>query len=733
MIDPASGNSPQLLVGLFFEDEMSRMMTIRIRRWMSIGLVAASAALAFAPPAVAGPRAAASQVAPEVDPLFAHPYVDIDEWRDAPVRHRYVHGGFTGTDTRFSFYLPPKAQYQGRFFQHFTPAPDSETLAQHVAPGEENKIGFAIASGGYFVETNGGGRGNTSGPGLGADPTISAWRANAAAARYSRVIAMQMYGGRRPFGYAYGGSGGAYRTVGAFENTHGVWDGAVPYVLGSSNATPSNFTVRMQAMRVLRDQFPRILDAVEPGGSGDPYAGLDAPQAAALREATDMGFPVQSWFGYRTMGIHAFSALYGGMLAADPSYFTDFWTKPGYLGFDHPDAFAGDRMQHEAKVAAAITAAEAARLKLSTGVVNGTVNGGVDNSFAVLQGEAAQRVVAYRLDSAPPKIDFLGGDLIVLNGAAKGARLTVLHITGDIVILGIVDPLAAAKLAPGDQVRLDNSNFLAAQTYHRHQVPGPEFIGWNQFRGPDGRPLYPQRPMLLGPLFTKGAAGALPTGRWEGKMILVESLWDREAFAWQADWYRGLVKKNLGAAADQNFRVWFTDHALHGDSTQQEDPTRTVSYLGVLHQALRDVAAWVEKGTPPPQSTAYRIQGARVVVPDSAEARRGVQPVVSLRVEGRERADAHVGQTLRFTGVITAPPGAGSVVAAQWDFEGKGDFSEVSPVPHRVGRLKVTFTHRFDRPGVWFPALRGISQRDDDRKTAYARLQNLGRVRVVVK
>jgi hypothetical protein len=27
------------------------------------------------------------------DTAFKDPYVDIDEWRDKPVRHRYVHGG----------------------------------------------------------------------------------------------------------------------------------------------------------------------------------------------------------------------------------------------------------------------------------------------------------------------------------------------------------------------------------------------------------------------------------------------------------------------------------------------------------------------------------------------------------------------------------------------------------------------------------------------------------------
>src|SRR5689334_16874208 len=81
---------------------------------------------------------------PDHDPYFAQPYVDVDEWRDNPVRHHYVHGGFKNTETRFSFYFPPKEKYQGRFFQHITPVPDDENLAQQLPPGEYNKIGFAI-------------------------------------------------------------------------------------------------------------------------------------------------------------------------------------------------------------------------------------------------------------------------------------------------------------------------------------------------------------------------------------------------------------------------------------------------------------------------------------------------------------------------------------------------------------------------------------------------------------
>jgi hypothetical protein len=40
------------------------------------------------------------------DSFFGTPYVDIDEQRDTPVPHRFVHGGFADTATRFSFSFP---------------------------------------------------------------------------------------------------------------------------------------------------------------------------------------------------------------------------------------------------------------------------------------------------------------------------------------------------------------------------------------------------------------------------------------------------------------------------------------------------------------------------------------------------------------------------------------------------------------------------------------------------
>lgn len=664
------------------------------------------------------------------DPMFAEPYIDIDEWRDTPVRHHYIHGGFKGVGARFSFYFPPKEQFKGRFFQHITPVPDSENLAQH-ATGADDKIGFSIASGGYFVETNGGGADATGGPGFVADPTIAAWRANAAAARFSRVVAARLYGPGRIYGYAYGGSGGGFRTIGSIENTTGVWDGVVPYVIGSPLAIPNTFTVRMHAMRILQDKFPQIVDALEPGGGGDMYVGLDDEERDALREVTRMGFPPGAWFGYKTMGVHGFNAIYPGMVAADPTYFTDFWTKPGYLGANPPASLVSARIQHKTTVKRIITVADTARLGLNTGSVSGFNS---DAAWRRLHADPAKLPVGFELTDAPPNKQFLGGDLIILSGAAAGGHLQLHEIVNDVVLILPSDPTAVAALRPGDEVQVDNSNFLAAQTYHRHQVPGPEYQAWDQFRGPDGKPIYPQRPVLLGPIFTKGAVGALPTGKFQGKMIVVDSLWDREAFPWQADWYRTQVQKSLGNRFNDNFRIWYTEHALHNDLEIQEDPTHTVQYLGLLNQALRDLSVWVERDIPPPASTNYKVVDGQVIVPPTAAERGGIQPVVKVKANGGMRADVAVGQPVTFTARVVDPPKTGRIVSAEWDFEGAGDFPVKAQIakPYSPGiALRATYT--FTKPGTYFPTLRATSQRGGDAKTPFARIQNLDRVRVVVK
>ena len=698
-------------------------------------------ALSIAAPALlaAQGRAPATPAQVQADALFQQPFVDIDEWRDAPVRHRYIHGGFNGTDLKFSFYMPEKTAYYGRFFQYVTPVPDNENLAQ--VAGDE-RIGFSIASGGYFVETNGGGAGATAGPAFRVDPTVGAFRANAAAAMFSRKLAAEMYGPHRTYGYLYGGSGGAYRTLGSMENTDGVWDGAVPFVIGSPMAAPNSHTVRMHAMRVLEDKFPQIVDAMDAGGSGNPYAGLNTEQAAALREVTGMGFSPRSWFGYKTMGVHAFPALYGGVLMADPTYVTDFWTKPGYLGFDHPESFTNDRVQFETTLVAPISEETGVARGLPDVAMPGTARGSADLAWRAAIGAGGgnggggggARPVAFELAGTPPEVGFLGGDLVVLSGEAKGAQLALRAIKGNMVTLGVVDWKVIAKLRPGDAVRVDNSNFLAVQTYHRHQVPGPDYPVYNQFRKADGTPLYPQRPMLLGPMFAAGAAGAVPSGTFQGKVVIVSSLLDREATPWQADWYRRRFDQLLGADAPNRYRIWYMDNALHGYNEDRVDPDKSISYLGALHQALRDLSAWVERGVPPPANTSYRVVDGQIVTPANAAARKGVQPVIALAANGSARAEVQPGQQVGLTATITVPPGTGKVVWARWDLDGSGQFATSATLPATPqARVRVRSSVNFNLPGTYFVTLKVESERTGDASSPYARVQNLARVRIVVR
>jgi len=660
------------------------------------------------------------------DTLFKIPFIDIDEWRDKPIRHRYVHGGFEGTTARFSFYFPQKDQYQGRFFQYITPVPDNENISQG-AKGEEDKISFSIISGGYFVETNGGGNGV-----YGKNVNVGAFRANAAAASFSKIVAQQIYGAHRTYGYCFGGSGGAYRTIGGFENSD-VWDGAVPYVVGSPVAIPNVFSIRMHAMRILKDKFPLIIDALDAGGSGDPYAGLNSEEKEALMEVTKMGFPPQSWFGYKSMGIHGFAALYQGMVMADRNYFTDFWEKPGYLGSNPPPSLISARIRQQAKIKHAISVKEAISLGLSVWAQTDQKRGTADAAWQRLLEKDDNLPVAFQLDQQLPKTDFLGGDLFIKSGNGSGKNLFISQIKGDIVILAGGDPTLIRSINEGADVLLDNSNFLAAQTYHRHQVPGKDYSVWNQFLDKDGKPIYPQRPMQLGPLFTRSASGILPSGNFKGKMILLESLYDREAYPWQGDWYVSRAKEFLGDSLDQKFRIWYTDKALHGDNSEQEYPTRTVSYLGVLQQALRDLSQWVEKGVAPPASTSYTIEDGQVIVPTDASVRKGIQASVQLSVAGKKKMQVKKGQTFLLTANTQLPPNAGKIVSVEWDLDGTGKFAikEKNVSSSKKGIFQLS--HAFKTSGVYFPTVRIATQQKGDTTTPFARIFNLDRVRVIVQ
>ena len=294
-------------------------------------------------------------------------------------------------------------------------------------------------------------------------------------ATYSRVLAAEMYGEHRPYGYVFGGSGGAYKTMACIENTPGVWDGAVPFIHGTPMSLPNLFTVQAHAMRVLRDKFPSIVDAIEPGGSGDMYAGLEPEEREALAEVDAHGLPAARVVRRRTDRARVHRGVLGlvdNMVQLGPRVLRRLLVGPGLSRREPARLARAARIQHKTSVTAGRHGVRGA--------------GARPSDVHVGDVRRQQRRRAGRVPAREPA-----------GGRAAGARRSrsraadasghVVHIpgvVGDYVTTGIgeahLDALKAIKA--GDDVLVDNAIYLATQTYHRHQVPDPEFAVWDQFR-----------------------------------------------------------------------------------------------------------------------------------------------------------------------------------------------------------------------------------------------------------
>jgi hypothetical protein len=559
------------------------------------------------------------------DPTYGSPVIDSETDETSPLPHHRIRGHFAGTNIEFNIYLhaqKDKAKWEGRFFQYTYPV--TFTPEQDTSRADDRAIGFALTSGGYAVQA-----GNKS--------IALGYRHAAAAAKFAESVAAEYYGSTRTIsGYLYGPSGGSYQTIGAAENTTGVWQGFVPMVQGVPQPTSYNFQGRAAADLILGGKADQIRNALLPGGSGDPFEGLDEAEQAMLKELHELGVPWKGWeYPEYLLGHSDFSSnlVSSAPLPYDQTYVDDFWNDPGYLGSENSPL--GERVR-------------------------------------------------------------------------------------------------SALTTMGDTVA--NRWNIANRFYYRYQTP-PASEGWvglDQFHKADGTPLYPQRPVKDPGFYAFVSGNAAFDGSVIGKVITVSNLYDTDALPWHTDWYRQRVEANLGKAADDNYRVYFNDHADHQDApVAGERAKHLVNWYGMVEQALRDVAAWAENGVQPPASTNYKVEHAQVIVPDNANARRGIQPIVDLTIKGKQDAAIRAGQTLTLKAKVQAPDGAGKIVKAEWDLDGDGVYTD-APIARAGNVLTLQTTATFDKPGTYLLSLRVSSERNGDETAKFALAQNLDRVKVVV-
>ena len=448
-----------------------------------------------------------------------------------------------------------------------------------------------------------------------------------------------------------------------------------------------------------------------------------------------MGFPKRLWFSHKYVGFGALPLFVPTMEMIDPGYFNDFWTVPGYLGADPNSSVVRDRLQFKTIITEAHMKSDMVHKKDE----NKT---GADDAWTKLHSLDISEFQPWMLLESVPTGDIYltNVDIVFLSGDAKGSKLPLDRLEGNKAyiasgfgMVGLAEILE--KVKAGDEIMLDNSNFIAAQTYHRHQVPSKDYQVWDLFRDKDGKPLYPQRPFIMGPMISHGGAGSIQTGRFNGKMIVVAALLDESAFPWQPDWYRNKIKDYLGDKETENFRLWYMDNAMHDDQAKTADHLHLISYLGALHQALLDLSDWVEHGVAPAQTTNYSVIDGQVIVPSGAEDRKGIQPVVSLKANQCDSTIVQKGNSVHLTAEIEISAGTGRLTKTEWCFEGEEEFTVMeSTIRSNYDGTKVIVEveHNYEKPGTYFPVVRVKTNRQGDGNNIFTQVQNLCRARVIV-
>jgi PKD repeat protein len=79
------------------------------------------------------------------------------------------------------------------------------------------------------------------------------------------------------------------------------------------------------------------------------------------------------------------------------------------------------------------------------------------------------------------------------------------------------------------------------------------------------------------------------------------------------------------------------------------------------------------------------------------------------------------------------PPDGGKIVRVEWDFDGSGEFAERKDLGAPSTSANVSVKHTYAKPGTYFAVVRVTARRGGDATTPYQQIQNLARIRVVVK
>jgi hypothetical protein len=679
------------------------------------------------------------------DDFFGAPYIDVDTEVDTPVPHRMIHGGFEGTATRFRFHFPQDG-YQGRMFNPLSGG-NGGTEDFFTSPLGEAIGGLSscFRLGGYMVQSNQGHIGDELDPKGGEDPTIYGWRASAEAARFSKFVAAQIYGAAPHHSYVFGGSGGARRSPLCLAYAPDAWDAALPFMgdavdgehgdFRRPRTVAQHFCSMFNVQRLLGDKIYDVIDAMSPGGSGDPFTGLDTHQREELATLYRLGYPRgDEWVIAQPTGVIWFWSSYAERIQREyPDYWEAFWTKPGHVGFDQPQLVQPDLIDVRATVSRVLTAQDILDDPTFNAPEYLTMRSRVQ---VTAEGKATYGLPLVVEVKGLPARYRLGAGVRVTSGQAAGRQLYCLMSAGDYLLcdgMGEASNQRFRGVLAGDEVHVDNHAFLAFCYYYRHHLTDAE-VDYSSLRV-DGHPIYPQYQIPeMSPLM-----GTVHTGRFPGKLMWVHHTHDASLWPSQGIGMKNNVERERGPdEAKAHFRLRWTDNAEHVPAEfvpsmpNRASNTWLIEYGPVIEQCLADLAAWVEHDTDPP-GTAFDYRDGKVTLPPTAAQRGGIQPVASVTADGTIRTETRIGQEVTLEVRAEVPPGAGTIIAVKWDFDGTGTYPYTQPdIDGTATELKLSTTHTYDRPGTYYATALVESHRDGDINAIACRIPNLASARIVV-
>ena len=411
---------------------------------------------------------------------------------------------------------------------------------------------------------------------------------------------------------------------------------------------------------------------MQPGGSGNPFEGLTTHEREELSNLYRLGYPRGDEFMIaKPMGqMWLWCSIADMLLDEDADYFKAFWSSPGYVGHDQPDAVADAVIDVQLPVTRVITAQDLMGEEFA-----GPEYADAKPMAMMMASSSGQWDMAVAIEVKGINRGYKrGAGVRVVSGESAGRQLYCLQNVGDIFFC---DGRAEANILrfrgvkAGDRVHLDNHAFLAFCYSYRHHISDDPL---NDFLRIDGAPVYPQHGLpMQSPLM-----GVPYSGQYEGKLLWIHHTHDASLWPPQGVIYKRAVEEVQGhEKAREKFRLQWTENAEHVPPMMMpSNPKRAttqwlIDYMPSIEQGLVDLAAWCEKGVPPPETT-YTFADGKVSLPATAKERGGTQPVINVTANGAIAPRSRSGVAVTVEVKAEAPAGAGTFTQVHWDFDGSG-------------------------------------------------------------